>query len=192
MTDGLPSHSSDDLRIRPARATDLAWIRQVLDRHWGSTAISSLGVIYPCDTLPALIAEDHDGPVGLVTYTFRMTGVDGGGIRQECEIVTLSSEREGRGIATALLGAVVEIARARGCRRVMLTTTNDNLRAIGFYQKRGWSLVAVHRGAMDRARELKPEIPLIGMNGIRLRDEIELELRLDGPSPGPPGRPGVR
>ena len=39
-------------------------------------------------------------------------------------------------------------------------------------------LVAVHREAVTRSRLTKPEIPLIGANGIPLRDEIELELDL--------------
>ncbi len=59
-----------------------------------------------------------------------------------------------------------------------MITTNDNLRALGFYQKRGTVLVAVYRNAMDAARKLKPQIPMIGMNGIPLRDEIELETLL--------------
>jgi hypothetical protein len=70
-----------------------------------------------------------------------------------------------------------------GCSRIHLTTTNDNLRALGFYQKRGWSIIAIHRGAMDKARIVKPNIPLIGMNGIPVHDEIELELRLTPRSP---------
>ena len=47
-----------------------------------------------------------------------------------------------------------------------------------FYQKRGFHLVAVHQNALDYSRTLKPEIPLIGMDGIPLRDEIELEIVL--------------
>jgi hypothetical protein len=63
--------------------------------------------------------------------------------------------------------------------RAWLVTTNDNMRALRFYQRLGWELVAVHRGAVDRAREtLKPEIPRVGNDGIPLRDEIELEYRL--------------
>jgi hypothetical protein len=59
-----------------------------------------------------------------------------------------------------------------------LITNNDNLPALGFFQKRGLSLVAVYRNAVDVARRLKPEIPLVGKNGIPLRDEIELEMVL--------------
>jgi hypothetical protein len=94
---------------------------------------------------------------------------------QGCEVITLSSCLESRGVGAALLGAFVERARDAGCERAFLTTTNDNLRAIGFYQKRGWRLVAVHRGAMDRARLEQPSIPEVGLNGIPLRDELELE-----------------
>ncbi|MGD8245715.1 MAG: hypothetical protein PVG25_02965 [Anaerolineae bacterium] len=63
--------------------------------------------------------------------------------------------------------------------RIWLITTNDNLAALRFYQRRGFSLVAVHPGAVDQARTLKPEIPAIGHSGIPIRDEIELELPLD-------------
>ena len=75
-----------------------------------------------------------------------------------------------------MLDAVREIAGDAGCRRLWLITTNDNLPALGFYQKRGWRLVALHRDALDESRRLKPEIPLLGIDGIPLRDEIELEL----------------
>lgn len=66
----------------------------------------------------------------------------------------------------------------KGCQRVFLITTNDNLNALGFYQKRGFELVAVHRGAVNESRKAKPSIPLIGYDGILLRDEIELEMLL--------------
>jgi RimJ/RimL family protein N-acetyltransferase len=74
--------------------------------------------------------------------------------------------------------AVVEEARNQNCRRVFLITTNDNLKALGFYQKRGFELVAVHRGAVNVSRKIKPGIPLVGCNEIPLRDEIELEMVL--------------
>jgi hypothetical protein len=38
--------------------------------------------------------------------------------------------------------------------------------------------IAIHRDAVMRARKLKPEIPLLGNDGIPIRDEIELELLL--------------
>ena len=127
------------------------------------------GVIYRPDILDGFVALDGDEWVGEITYTF--SGDD-------CEIVSIDSLREGQGIGTKLIHAAVEEARKHQCKRVFLITTNDNLNALGFYQKRGFELVAVYRGAVNKSRKLKPSIPLVGMNNIPLRDEIELEMSL--------------
>ena len=99
-------------------------------------------------------------------------------LENECEIVSLDSARQGMGVGTMLIHNVVEEARKKDCRRIFLITTNDNLNALGFYQKRGFELVAVHRGALEKSRKIKPGIPLMGANNIPLRDEIELEMIL--------------
>jgi len=48
------------------------------------------------------------------------------------------------------------------------------------YQQRGFVLAAIHRNALEQSRKLKLEIPVVGSDGIPLRDEIELEMMLDG------------
>ena len=108
--------------------------------------------------------------VGLITYHIE---------QESCEIVTLNSVQGSMGVGTALIDVVRYVARYSGCRRLWLVTTNDNLNALRFYQKRGFVLVAVHRNALEVSRKLKPEIPLVGMDGIPLRDEIELEMIVD-------------
>ena len=124
------------------------------------------GVAYDASRLPSLVAWEGEERVGLATY--RWAG-------EECELVTLDAQEKGQGIGTALLAALEGKARTSGCRRVWLVTTNDNLSAIRFYQKRGYELAAVHRGALIEARRLKPTLPEIGEYGIPLRDEIEME-----------------
>jgi len=65
------------------------------------------------------------------------------------------------------------------CERIWLVTTNDNLEALRFYQRRGFVLSALRPGAVDEARRgLKPQISAVGEFGIPIRDELELELRL--------------
>jgi ribosomal protein S18 acetylase RimI-like enzyme len=155
--------------IRPTTSSDLSWVRAELMRHWLTPAIASRDVVFQADALPGLIAEAQHRPVGLLTYH---------AAPEEWEVVTLSVTEEGRGIGGALLAHAADLARAAGAGRIFLTTSNDNLNALGFYQKRGWRLVAIHRGAMDRARLAKPALPAVGMNGIPMHDEIELELRL--------------
>ena len=107
--------------------------------------------------------------MGLVTYHIA---------EQQCEVITIDSVESGAGTDTRLLQAVEEAARDAGCRRLWVITTNDNLEALRFYQKRGFALAAVHQNALDFSRRLKPEIPLVGNEGIPLRDEIELEKPL--------------
>jgi GNAT superfamily N-acetyltransferase len=93
--------------------------------------------------------------------------------------MSLDSLRERRGIGSALVEAVTGLARAAGCACLTLVTTNDNLNAPRFYQKRGFRLRALRPGAVDAARrELRPEIPLVGEHGIHIRDEIELEMEI--------------
>jgi GNAT superfamily N-acetyltransferase len=125
--------------------------------------------VHDATALPGFIARCDGQRAGLLTYR-----IEGG----QCELVTLNSELGGRGVGSALVQAVIDAAREARCARLWLITTNDNLAALRFYQKRGFHLVAVHRDALDESRRLKPQIPLIGMEGIPLRDEIELELRL--------------
>jgi GNAT superfamily N-acetyltransferase len=107
--------------------------------------------------------------LGMLTY---VPGHD----RRQCEILTLHAGQQWRGAGTALIEAVGQLARRQGCTRLWVITTNDNVDALRFYQRRGFCLVRVHRGAVDRSRAaLKPEIPAVGAYGIPLRDEIELE-----------------
>ena len=85
---------------------------------------------------------------------------------------------EGIGVGSALVSTLEDAARAAGCRRLWLITTNDNLEALRFYQRRGFVLAALHPGAIEASRRLKPVIPLVGHDGIPIRDELELERLL--------------
>jgi len=155
--------------IRPLSKDDRDWVAGFLEERWGSPEIVTRGSVHRADELPGFAAMADDRPVGLVTYR-----IEGG----ECEIVSLNSLVEGGGVGTALVDAVKTLAVYVPCKRVWLVTTNDNVSAVRFFQKRGFRLAAVYRDALDESRKLKPDIPLIGLDGIPLRDEIELEMLL--------------
>lgn len=157
------------LGVRPATPDDREWLRRLLRHRWQGTRIVARGVVHDADALPALIAEANGERIGLATYRLAPP---------ECELITLDSMLPARGVGGALLERVAEVARAAGCRRIQLVTTNDNLAALRFYQKRGFALAALHRGALDESRRLKPTIPTTGRDGIPLRDELELERAL--------------
>lgn len=157
------------ISVRQLTVDDLPRLRAIWKENWGDEFVVAHGVIYYPDSLDGFVALDDDKWVGEITYTFS---------GNECEIVSLDSARQGMGVGTMLIHKVIEQAREKDCGRIFLITTNDNLNALGFYQKRGFELVAVHRGAINDSRKIKPGIPLIGANNIPLRDEIELELIL--------------
>jgi len=157
------------ISVRRITVDDLPRLRAIWKKNWGDEFVVAHGMIYYPDTLDGFIALDGDEWIGEITYTFS---------EDECEIVSLDSARQGIGIGTMLINKVVEEAREKDCRRIFLITTNDNLNALGFYQKRGFELVAVHRGGVNESRKIKPGISLIGANNIPLRDEIELEIIL--------------
>ena len=114
------------------------------------------------------VAEDDGEWLGYATYEVEAKAL---------EVTVLESLSAGRGVGSALLAACVRAGVERGVDRVWLVTTNDNLDALRFYQRRGWVLAGLHRDSVTRAREsLKPEIPFVGKDGIAIRDEIELEL----------------
>jgi len=159
-----------DFSMRPLNASDKDWVKQFIIERWGADKVVAHSVIYYPHDLPGFVATREGKPVGLVTYQIEGTS---------CEIVTLDSVEPSLGIGTALIEMVKKVTRYFGYRRLWLITTNDNLHALRFYQKRGFVLVALHRNALEVSRKLKPEIPLVGIDGIPLRDEIELELVLD-------------
>ncbi len=155
--------------IEPLVSTDRSQVEQICRTYWGDAMVVAHGVIFHPAELPGFKAVQADRIVGLLTYNL---------VGENCEIIALASLQESMGIGTALIDTVRDTARRAHARRLWLITTNDNLHALRFYQKRGFELVAIHRHAMDESRKIKPQIPLVGADGIPLRDEIELELLL--------------
>jgi ribosomal protein S18 acetylase RimI-like enzyme len=140
-----------------------------LQRHH-SARVARLGELrYPLEH-PALVADEGGCIVGLLTY---IPGPD------HAEILTFHVSGQWRGVGTALLLELERIAKNAGWTRLFLVTTNDNVDALRFYQRRGFRLAQLRSGAVDDSRSrLKPEIPRTGNYGIPLRDELVLEKRL--------------
>jgi GNAT superfamily N-acetyltransferase len=154
--------------IRPVRTEDAGWIRGLMREHWAAEFVFVHGTRFQPDALPGFLAEIGTEKSGLITYA-----VAGG----ECEIVTLDSLVPGKGIGGALIDAVRNAAGLSGCRRLFVVTTNDNLRALRFYQRKGFALCALRPNALEETRRLKP-VPAVGADGIPIRDELELEMAL--------------
>ena len=94
------------------------------------------------------------------------------------ELITLDAIRANQGVGTALIEALASRLRAEGVSMLRVTTTNDNLNALRFYQRRSFRLKALGPGGVDEGRRLKPSIPAVGEYGIPIRDQLELERQI--------------
>lgn len=136
---------------------------------WGSPMSVSRSRIFNTSELPGFMYKEGERIAGLLTYHIG---------DEDCEIVTLNSHFNNRGLASQLIDKVIQKAKAIGCKRVWLITTNDNTNAIRFYQKRGFEWVGFYKDSMKESRKLKPEIPERGDDDIPIKHEIEFEFRL--------------
>lgn len=155
--------------IRPVEENDTAFVKQIMIEEWGDEIVVVHRTVYKPHELPGFIASDDSSVKGLLTYHKDENGL---------EIVTLNAFDEGKGIGTLLINQVKTLAKNECMNRIWLITTNDNEPAISFYKKNGFSVCAVHKGAVNYSREMKPCIPLTGANGIPIEDEIEMEMFL--------------
>ncbi|MHC4695506.1 MAG: GNAT family N-acetyltransferase [Planctomycetota bacterium] len=151
------------------RDGDREEVAQFIEKHWHSRLVMSRGCQFYPHQERGFFERRGGHIVGLLTYH-----IDG----KSMEILTLNSTLSGHGIGSSLMLSAIEIARTCNCNQVALTTTNDNLRAIGFYQRLGFRMVEVNAGVVDEARKTKPQIPKIGERGIPIHDEIVMELAI--------------
>jgi GNAT superfamily N-acetyltransferase len=165
-----PPQSGEAMKVRPREAADRPAALAFLARH-NSARVARLGELLEPPDHPALLAEADGEIVGMLTYVPDPRW-------EQCEVLTLHATEQWHGVGTALIKAVEQLAAEHGCTRLWLITTNDNLDALRFYQRRGFQLAALHRRAVDDCRSrLKHEIPVVGDYEIPIRDEIELEKR---------------
>lgn len=144
-------------------------INTFIKQHWYTTTMIIRGKEIDMTKTEGFFFSEDDKITGLITYIV---------YNHILEIISLDSLTENQGIGSKLVEAVINEAKERKCEKIVLITTNDNINAIKFYQKRGFDMALLYRNALDISRKLKPEIPLIGDNSIPLRHEIEFELIL--------------
>ncbi|MDF1539100.1 MAG: GNAT family N-acetyltransferase [Candidatus Thorarchaeota archaeon] len=161
---------ADSMIVRALQKRDNQWAFDLWAKMWHDDQVVTQGRIFKLNDLQGFVALSSSERVGLLTYH-----IDDG----QLEIVTLDSLMEGVGIGSTLVDHALSEAKRRKCKRVWLITTNDNTEALRFYQRRGFAIHSLHRGAIEQSRQLKPSIPHVGKHGIPIRDEIELEYLLE-------------
>ena len=135
---------------------------------WGSDIIVSRGKCYRAEDLDGILVYENDRIIGLGLYYIK---------NNECEIVLMETFIQNSGIGTKIIEKIKEIAKLKNCIRIWLVTTNNNINALKFYQKRGFYFSNIYINSMEDSRKIKPEIPK-EEDGIEIRDEIEFEMKL--------------
>jgi ribosomal protein S18 acetylase RimI-like enzyme len=159
-----------EVEILSADAVPGPTLEVFLRRTWGADVVVAHGERIVPSRLPGMVALSAGELAGHASYRV----LDGA-----CEVTSIAVDPPRVGIGSRLMDAILVEARRSRCRRVWLTTTNDNLDALRFYQRRGFRIVALRAGAVDEARrDLKPDIPQVGSSGIPMRDELDLVLEL--------------
>lgn len=158
------------MNIVSTKEINRALITQFFATQWGSAEMVISSGVYQGDELDGFAALDADEDiVGLITYVDQ---------DQELEIISLDSLIENQGIGGQLLAMAEQEANRLHCESVKLITTNDNLRALKFYQKRGYRLQMIYTDAVVEARKIKPQIPLLGYDDIPICDEVLLVKKI--------------
>ena len=157
------------MELYPIEQTQREEVDAFIIQQWYTPQMVLHGEIIDLREADGWYAVEQDEIIGLITYRV---------IAGQMEILSLDSLCEKHGVGTALLDQAVKAARGSKLQRITLITTNDNLPALRFYQKRGFDMVGLYRNAVDVSRKIKPEIPRFGLDGIPLKHEIELEMQL--------------
>ncbi len=144
-------------------------VNNFIINHWYSTKMIIRGKEIDMTSVDGFYILSESNTIGLITYLIDEES-------SVIEITSLDSIKENQGIGTMLINRVIEEAKECNVKKIVLITTNDNINALKFYQKRGFDMVHLFHNALDVSRKLKPEIPLIGQNSIPLMHEIEFEM----------------
>ncbi|MBN1684016.1 MAG: GNAT family N-acetyltransferase [Gammaproteobacteria bacterium] len=157
------------INIRQITAKDSAIVKKFMDQWGGEPLVIRKKKYYPSQGMPGLFAMVDDKIIGFIIYEMQEDGF---------EIIVFEVFDKFQGIGTQLLDQVKKIAKKAGYQKLLVMTTNDDLDALRFYQRRGFYLTGISVNALEWSRKQKPTIPLTGDYDIPIRDEIYLEANL--------------
>ena len=134
-------------RMVPADLTNVLALEDELfpDDPWTAQMFAD-EVAQPPGSRLYLVADTVAADGGHATAGYAGMMFVPGGSQADVLTIAVSASWWGRGIGSALLGALIQAARDRGCAEVFLEVREDNPRARGLYLRRGFQEIGVRRG----------------------------------------------
>ncbi|MBT2830220.1 GNAT family N-acetyltransferase [Staphylococcus coagulans] len=140
-------------------------LKSFFNHYWHDDCMIVSSGVYHLSKLPGFVCVVEEKVYGILTYAIRNTVV---------EIISINNIEGVRGVGSKLLKALELKVQASPVEEIQVITTNDNLRALGFFQKHGYELEKIMKNAVNDARRIKPSIPLLGDHQIPIKHEILL------------------
>jgi ribosomal protein S18 acetylase RimI-like enzyme len=153
---------------REAGEAERGAVLDLFQQDFGRTRVATLGDVVDLAAVETLVAEMEGGVAGALAWRR---------IDERLHIVALATDPmwQRTGVGGHLLAEAEALARRLGLPRLVVTTSNDNLPGLYFYQRHGYRIVEIVRDAAARHPELRP-IP--GFADIPPLDELRLEKKI--------------
>ena len=153
---------------REATPGDQRSVLELFRRDFGRTSIATFGEVVPLESTAAIVADMQGEISGALAWRPRENAL---------QIVALATDPmwQRSGVGGYLVAEAEVVARRNGADRIVLATTNDNLPALYFYQRRGYRITEVVRDAWRDHAEL---VIAAGFGDIPVLDELRLEKKL--------------
>lgn len=154
--------------IKSPAPDDRKTIRKFARQFWGEEEQLTFGQFFRVADLPSYVAKRKNEVLGFISTT----DVDDSTI-----IVALAilPKYQDSGIGTALINVVERETKRKKRKRLLVSTSNDDLPALAFYQSQGFQIYEVKPGVIAE----KHGKILEGIGGLPIRDELRLRKTFD-------------
>ncbi len=154
--------------IKSPGPDDRKTIRKFAKRFWGEEEQLTFGRFLSVAELPGYVAKKENKVLGFISTT---------DIDDSTIIVALAilPQYQDSGIGTALINVVERETKRKKRKRLLVSTSNDDLPALAFYQSQGFQIYEVKPGVIAE----KHGKILEGIGGLPIRDELRLRKTFD-------------
>jgi ribosomal protein S18 acetylase RimI-like enzyme len=158
------------VKCRTARAssgTEKTKIRELVKRFWGEEEQLTFDRRFTVADLPAYVAQAEGCVAGFASFAEADDAII---------VVALGvlPQYQNVGVGRNLMAKIEAEAKGLGKKRLLVSTSNDDLPALGFYQALGFQIFEVKPDVI--AEKHGAIIP--GIGGLPVRDEIRLRKTL--------------